>query len=114
MVALMQKAMIKTHNGRQEMILKLTQQPQVEHQLMKSKTRTLEIGFSNKENSTSIINYGKAKPKVVEKSKNNKCRWVSIQAKGTRRITIQKKTETQQPWYNSLGNSKQIFTNLVE
>ena len=41
---------------------------------VKSKIGTLEIGFSNEENSVSITEYGKAKLEVVEKIKNKKRR----------------------------------------
>ena len=62
---------------------------------VKSKTRTLEIYFSNQENSVSITEYGKAKLEVVEKSKIRNADEDMSQGDSTQLHT--EKTETQQP-----------------
>ena len=71
---------------------------------VKSKTGTLEIGFSNGENSVSITEYGKAKLEVVEKIKNKKRR----QTYEPRELDVVPYRK-QRPPYTSLRQSKVNF-----
>ena len=72
METLMQKKTTETHNRIQQKILKLTQQPQVLHQL--NLKQELETDFSNERNSALITDYEKKNLEVFENSKNKKRR----------------------------------------
>ena len=64
MVALMQKTMVKTQEKATDD--SETYPTTASSAPVKSKTRNLEIDFSNEESSASITNYGKTKLELIE------------------------------------------------
>ena len=80
---------------------------------VKYRTGTLEIDFSNEENSVSITKYGKAKTEVVEKGKNKKHRQ-TYEPRGVDVAPYRKTPNLNDPDILHLDNPKQTLTKLIK